>query len=120
MPGILLELAHSRKNWAYANSTFVRFEPGAFCDGVKRRRQVIAAIELVMDLLVSDWFLRYGADAFTILMGTGAATPDRFATKLAKRLREDASWPTHAGGEKRFAKADAIVLASDDLYSNRS
>ncbi|UWM82130.1 DUF3883 domain-containing protein [Rhizobium sp. SRDI969] len=75
------------------------------------------AIELVMDLLVSDWFVRYGADAYTMLVGTGTATPDRFATTLAKRLKEDACWPTRAGGDKRFAKAGAIVLPSDDIYA---
>lgn len=75
------------------------------------------AVELVMDLLVSDWFVRYGADAFTMLAAAGAATPDRFATTLAKRLREDACWPTRARGDKRFIKAGAIVLPSDDLYA---
>jgi hypothetical protein len=74
------------------------------------------AVELVMDLLVSDWCVRYGADAFTMLADAGAATPDRFATRLAERLREDACWPTRARGDKRFAKAGAIVLPSDDLY----
>lgn len=75
------------------------------------------AVELVMDLLVSDWFARYGADAFTTLSGRGVATPDRFATKLAERLRGDACWPTLARGDKRFTKANAIVLPSDDLYA---
>ncbi|HLP66149.1 MAG TPA: hypothetical protein VK181_01375, partial [Rhizobium sp.] len=75
------------------------------------------AVELVMDLLVSDWFVRYGADAFTTLAGVGAATPDRFATMLAERLREDACWPTRATGDRRLQKAKEIVLPSDDLYA---
>lgn len=75
------------------------------------------AVELVMDLLVSDWFARYGAEAFTALSGDGVATPDRFATKLAERLREDACWPTLAKGDMRFAKAHALVLPSDNLYA---
>ena len=74
------------------------------------------AVELVMDLLVSDWFVRYGSDAFKALAGVGVAAPDRFATKLAERLRDDACWPTLARGDERFAKADAIALPSDDLY----
>jgi hypothetical protein len=75
------------------------------------------AVELVMDLLVSDWFVRYGTDAFTTLACDGVAAPDRFATRLAERLRGDACWPTLARGDMRFAKADAIVLPSDDLYA---
>ncbi|QYA04530.1 DUF3883 domain-containing protein [Rhizobium sp. B21/90] len=76
------------------------------------------AVELVMDLLVSDWLMRYGADAFKILAGVGAAAPDRFATSLAKRLKEDACWPTRAKDNERFAKAGAIVLPSDEIYAS--
>lgn len=74
-------------------------------------------VELVMDLVVSDWLVRYGADAFKMLAGIGAASPDRFATSLAKRLKEDACWPTRAKGNRRFAKAGAIVLPSDEIYA---
>ncbi len=75
------------------------------------------AIELVMDLLISDWFVRYGADAFSAVAAVGASTPNRFATMLAGRLREDACWPTRAKGEQRLSKASEIVLPSDDLYA---
>lgn len=75
------------------------------------------AVALVVELLVSDWFVRYGADAYKALASAGAAMPDRFATSLAERLREDACWPTRTRGDERFAKAGAIVLPSDDIYA---
>ena len=75
------------------------------------------AVELVMDLLISDWFVRYGADAFKALAGDGVAAPDRFVKALAKRLRDDACWPTLAKGDTRFTKADALVMPGDDIYA---
>ncbi|MFG1359333.1 protein NO VEIN domain-containing protein [Xanthobacter pseudotagetidis] len=75
------------------------------------------AVELVIALLKGDWFARYGADAFKALMGDGTAEPDRFVTKLAERLKEDACWPTIAKGDSHFAKAGDIVLPTDEAYA---
>jgi hypothetical protein len=72
------------------------------------------AVELIIDLLKDDWFVRYGADAFKALVNKGVASPDRFATKLAERLANDSCWPTCGKGEERFASAKQIVLPTDD------
>jgi hypothetical protein len=75
------------------------------------------AVELVIELLKQDWFARYGADAFKALASDGTANPDRFVSKLAERLGEEACWPTRAKGDHHFAKAGDIVLPTDEAYS---
>lgn len=72
------------------------------------------AVELIIDLLKSDWFIRYGADAFKALVNNDIASPSRFATKIVERLANDACWPTRGEGEERFALAKQIVLPTDD------
>jgi hypothetical protein len=72
------------------------------------------AVELIIDLLKADWFVRYGADAFKALVNKGIASPDRFATKIAERLANDPCWPTCGKGEERFALAKQIVLPADN------
>jgi hypothetical protein len=72
------------------------------------------AVELIIDLLKADWFVRYGADAFKALVNKGIASPDRFATKVAECLANDPCWPTCGKGEERFASAKQIVLPADD------
>jgi hypothetical protein len=72
------------------------------------------AIELIIDLLKADWFVRYGADAFKALVDKGIPSPDRFATKIAERLANDPCWPTCGKGEESFASAEQIVLPTDD------
>ncbi|MGN7998025.1 hypothetical protein [Sphingomonas sp. 22176] len=76
------------------------------------------AVALTVDLLRADWFLRYGAEAYKALVAQGAASPDRFATKLAERLKSDACWPTRAKGNDRFAQAEKMVLPTDELYAS--
>ena len=75
------------------------------------------AVALTIDLLRVDWFPRYGTDAYKALIAHGAASPDRYTTKLAERLKSDACWPTRAKGDERFAHAEKMVLPSDELYA---
>jgi hypothetical protein len=75
------------------------------------------AVELTIDLLKADWFGRYGADAFKALFGDGAASPDRFVTKVAERLAKDVCWPTQGKGEDHFAFASEIVLPTEEEYA---
>lgn len=74
------------------------------------------AVELTIDLLKFDWFGRYGADAFKALVSNGTGSPDRFATKIAERLKEDACWPTRGTGEDHFASASGIVLPAEEEF----
>ncbi len=75
------------------------------------------AVELTLDLLKADWFGRYGADAFKALFGNDTASPDRFVTKVAERLKKDACWPTQGKGEDHFALASKIVLPTEEEYA---
>ena len=69
-----------------------------------------------MDLLKTDWLKNYGADGYKAIIATETGSPDRFATKLAERLRSDACWPTRAAGSEKFAKASDVALpANPDL-----
>ncbi len=72
------------------------------------------AVDLTIDLLKTDWFVRYGADAFKALVSKGIAGPDRFVTKLAERLANDACWPTCGQSDDRFSTATQIVLPTDE------
>jgi len=74
------------------------------------------AVELTVDLLKTDWFSRYGADAFKAVIGNGPASPDRFSSKLAQQLENDACWPTQAKGDDHFASASEIVLPAQAIY----
>lgn len=68
------------------------------------------AVDLTMDLLKTDWFRSYGAEAYKALICDGAASPDRFASKIAERLASDACWPTRGTGDERFRAASDFVL----------
>jgi len=72
------------------------------------------AVELIIDLLKSDWFIRYGADAFKALVNNGIASTDHFATKIKEHLTSEACWPTRGVGEERFSLAKQIVVLSDE------
>ncbi|SDA75387.1 MULTISPECIES: DUF3883 domain-containing protein [unclassified Janthinobacterium] len=75
------------------------------------------AVELTIDLLKVEWFSRYGADAFKALVRNGVASPDRFFSKIAERLANDACWPTGARSKVQFARANEIVLPAAVEYS---
>ena len=72
------------------------------------------AVELTIDLLKSDWFGRYGVDAFKALLCNGFAKPDRFAVMIAERLTKDECWPTLAKSEDHFTTASALVLLAEE------
>lgn len=71
------------------------------------------AVELIIDLLKSDWFIRYGADAFKALVNSGIASTGHFATKIKEHLTSEACWPTRGVGEEHFSLAKQIVVSSD-------
>ena len=73
-------------------------------------------VELTIDLLKADWFRRYGADVFKALVSDATGSPDRFATKIAERLKEDACWPTRGSAEDHFASASDIVLPAEEEF----
>jgi hypothetical protein len=74
------------------------------------------AADLTLQLLVDDWFERYGADAFKALTTHSPAPTNRFATRIAKGLSELECWPTRAKGKDRFrAAADLVVPAAPTL-----
>ena len=71
------------------------------------------AARLTVELLVDDWFDRFGPAAFRMLARTNPASPPRFIDAVERRLREQACWPTRATGSERFAKASQVVVATD-------
>lgn len=75
------------------------------------------AVELTIDLLKSDWFSRFGADAFKALVDNGTASSSRFYSKLSERLAIDACWPTDDKAKSQFSCASDIVLPTVPEYS---
>lgn len=71
------------------------------------------AVELTIDLLKTDWFDRYGADAFKALVSNGNPSSTRFSNEIAQRLATDACWPTGDASNPHFARATEIVLPTD-------
>ncbi|MEA3033388.1 MAG: hypothetical protein QOH86_1404, partial [Sphingomonadales bacterium] len=70
------------------------------------------AADLTLQLLIDDWFERYGADAFKALAIDSAAPNNRLATRVVKGLSELRCWPTRAKGQNRFRTAAELVVPS--------
>lgn len=83
------------------------------------------AAELAQDLLVGDWFERFGADAYLALGNTGLATPTHARDVIEAHFKSAECWPTREviGKARTFAKAEDIVLpeeaALDDFMGDR-
>jgi hypothetical protein len=75
------------------------------------------AVELTIDLLRTDWFSRYGADAFKALTSNGISNSTRFSSKIAQHLKEGACWPTGEVSNPHFARAGDIVLPTEPELS---
>jgi hypothetical protein len=71
------------------------------------------AARLTADLLVRDWFDRFGSAAFQALERTNPASPSQYIDAVERRLREQACWPTRATGSERFAMANQVVVVAD-------
>jgi hypothetical protein len=71
------------------------------------------AARLTVELLVGDWFDRFGPAAFRVLARTSPASPSRFIDAVERRLGEQPCWPSRATGSERFAKASQVVIATD-------
>jgi hypothetical protein len=69
------------------------------------------AARLSCDLLVEDWFHRFGADAFLMLNDNGA-NPAWFADQVNTYLKTAKCWPTRSleGGQLVLASAKEIVV----------
>jgi len=66
---------------------------------------------LVFHLLKTDWFDRFGADAFRAAITKYPASPTEFSDAITRRFSEEVCWPTRAKNSKeRFAKASNLVL----------
>ena len=70
---------------------------------------------LTMELLVSDWLQRFGADAFLALQKVTQPSTHFYLERIHKRLSEESCWPTRetSRGRKRapiFAKAADLVI----------
>ena len=68
------------------------------------------AADLTLQLLIDDWFERYGADAFKGLATEGPTPNSRFTARIAKGLSELHCWPTRAKGRDRFRTAAGLVV----------
>lgn len=75
------------------------------------------AVDLTIELLKTDWFGRYGADAYKALISSGVASADRFVAAIEERLRKEACWPTLASGADKLATAGRIIIPADELYT---
>lgn len=71
------------------------------------------AVELTIELLKTDWFSRYGAEAFKALITSGNYSSTRFSKKLLHRLATDACWPTGDPSNPYLVRAAEIVLPTD-------
>jgi len=71
------------------------------------------AVDLTVSLLKSDWFDRYGSDAYRALIEKGSAKPDRFLTKLQEQLETEDCWPSLAKSKDRFVSPVKLVVPVD-------
>jgi hypothetical protein len=76
------------------------------------------AIDLTFDLLVTDWYRRFGPVAYLMLEETTKASAPYYLNGVTSRLGEDPCWPTRArqGGSKsrpQFAQAEDLVVPSN-------
>ena len=53
------------------------------------------AADLVADLVVSDWFQRFGQDAYRVVLRQGSET-QTFADRVLERLKAKSCWPSAA------------------------
>ena len=69
------------------------------------------AAQLTLDLLVGDWFARFGADAYCAV-NPERGSPSHFCDEVRDRLAGDTCWPTLAkrGRSVRYAMANEIVV----------
>jgi Domain of unknown function (DUF3883) len=67
-----------------------------------------AAADLVADLVGTDWFARFGIDAYKLILSHGPDSGD-FADRVLDRLRTKACWPNAEG-----AMAAATSLVTTD------
>lgn len=85
------------------------------------------AASYTIELLVSDWFLRFGAGAFYALKETTQPSTPQYLQTLKKLLQEKACWPTRGREKQRpkFTSLGEIVIPdhpefdgflSDDRY----
>jgi len=84
------------------------------------------AADLTINLLVGDWRVRFGADAFLALKRMSIPAHPAFVERIADRLKNDACWPTRArgaDGQPILQPAAQIVLPErsefDRLLSDR-
>lgn len=75
------------------------------------------AVDLTVELLRSDWFARYGADAYKALIPNGVANPTRFVEAVEARLKSEPCWPTMADGAQKFASAASIIVPAANQYA---
>ncbi|WP_066996935.1 DUF3883 domain-containing protein [Mesorhizobium sp. WSM3873] len=68
---------------------------------------------LTVDLIVGDWFQRFGAGSFRAIAQTQAGKPNDFIDRVSELLTERECWPTRASG--KLAKVDLIVVPQDPL-----
>jgi hypothetical protein len=74
------------------------------------------AARLVVDLLTSDWYTRFGPAIYSALLAREPADPSAFRTELDRLLAAEQCWPTASPRPReRFAKAGALAIATDPL-----
>lgn len=71
------------------------------------------AAELTVDLLKTDWFARFGADAYRAVAPSASSQSSRFADEVLRLLSEENCWPTRAAGQSRFAEAESVTTPAE-------
>ncbi len=69
------------------------------------------AADLAADLIGTDWFRRFGADAYAASLPIGPDEPGSFRSRLAERLKSAKCWPSQVSGQ--LAAAASLVVADD-------
>ena len=83
----------------------------------------VQAARLASDLIIGDWYKRFGADAY-LAINPGVGKPIQFADAIRDHLSNDACWPTRArkGRSPLFVNARDIVVSAHptlDKYLSR-
>ena len=81
------------------------------------------AADMTIELLRTDWFHRFGADAYRAVGITGRSVLSRYSEAVETRLKEDTCWPSrsksgHRKGMVQFESSRDLNLVPSPLLDN--
>ena len=81
------------------------------------------AVDLTLELLTSDWFYRFGSDAYRAVGDISHSTLPHYSESLKENLEKNSCWPSRktSNGRKSFkdfSPAQNLVIVTDPCLDN--